>query len=508
MEKKEEKTSKNTIHQNRSSEQYKKSGKKKKTNKAHIENPTLSSLVINFSELNDPFVKRFEKQLINNLFVSNNDKILVAVSGGVDSVSLLYALFILKSRYNFKLYVAHFNHKIRETSDEDEQHVKKLCEKLGISFYTTSAKVEEYAQEKGLSVEHAGRNLRYAFFDKIASSLGILYVATAHNSNDSAETFLMNLFRGSGLSGLSGIPQTRRLSKKSLLIRPFLTFTKDEIIKFAKRFSLEWREDETNQSNTIPRNKIRNVLLPMLQQEFSPSVITQINQAAQHISGANDFITEKLTLAMANQSFEKKKLRISLKTAWLKTFSTFIQGEIISILLKRDFKLQYVSLSAIQRVLELLISPTGAQVELTGDIIALKDRDYIIISKSKAPLDLNMDIEKTGSFEFGSYKLKMSRIPRNQVNFTTNPFIEYFDADKLSDELEIRTWQQGDSFTPIGAKGNIKLSDFLINQKVNLLDKQSCIVLCSSGEIAWVVGRRISDKFKITPETKKVIKAE
>jgi tRNA(Ile)-lysidine synthase len=458
----------------------------------------------------DPIISGFLKKLSNiiknKLCLSAGDKVVLAVSGGVDSVVMLDSFSQISLETGLILSVVHFNHSLREESSErDEKFVYHLAHSYGLHIHTTKKDVKAYAAQTGLSIEQAARDLRYSFFEKIANSTNSHFIATAHTADDSAETVLINLLRGSGITGLSGISVKRPLTKKITVIRPFIDFHKQELIKYAQLQNLKWYEDETNELVIYTRNKVRNILLPLLKNEFNPSIIDTINRTALHIEGADSVISEHTNNALNSIRFDKKTEKLSVKISWFKSFSRFMQGEILQKVLETYYNMPPQSLSVIDRVIGLSDSATGALYDITPQIYALKDREYIYLGIRKIVDIKEETINPPGIFDIGDIKLTMKVVKKNEVIFNTNPNIEYFDFDKINNPLIIRSWKTGDVFHPLGTNGSMKLSDFLINEKIDLIEKQNIRVLCAGKEIAWVIGNRISDNFKITENTKKYL---
>lgn len=214
-------------------------------------------------------------QTINKYnMIKDGDKVVIGVSGGPDSITLLNILNNLKEKLNIKIYVAHINHMIREEANEETEYVREFCDKLGIDFFAKKIKVEEEAKKLKIGTEEAGRNIRYAFFEEVANMVGANKIATAHNSNDNAETVLMNIIRGTSVSGLKGIEKVR----DGKFIRPIIECNRNEIEEYCKEQNLDPRYDKSNKENIYTRNKIRNLLIPYLQKEFNPNIIEGINR--------------------------------------------------------------------------------------------------------------------------------------------------------------------------------------------------------------------------------------
>ncbi len=453
-------------------------------------------------------VSKVDDFMRKELFVESGMKFILAVSGGVDSVVLLDIMAQLASRYYFTLYVSHFNHNLRgENSKKDEQFVKLLAESYKLNYYHSSGNVKQYSEKNSFSIEHSARILRYNFYERTARTINADFVASAHNANDSAETFLINLFRGAGLTGLSGIPSKRQLVKNVVMVRPLIGFKKAEIIEYAKERKLKWREDESNALMNYTRNKIRLDLLPKLMSDYNPSIIDTINRTSRLIQAADLIVDDIVKKNIATIVGDITPDRFYLKIPTLQTYDEFIQGELIQASMQKYFRSQPLNLNTIDRIISLLNSHTGSIAELGNNYFVLKDRDSLIFSKKTVDVDINERISKTGEFKIGKFKLILKDIKRSEVKFNNDPKIEYIDGDLLPNFLEIRNWEQGDSFQPLGM-GTQKVSDYLTNIKMPLIDKPKVLVLKIKSEIIWLVGLRLSEIFKVTVDTKRIISAE
>lgn len=456
----------------------------------------------------EKLISGVEQFLLQKIKINSTFKIVVAVSGGMDSVALLDILFYLSTKYNFEISIAHFNHKIRANSDEDEEFVKNLAQNYNIPFYHSSGKVKEYARKNGMSIEVAARNLRYNFFEKTTRTIKADLLATAHNSDDNIETFFINLLRGSGLTGLSGIPEIRQLIKNVRIIRPLLNFSKAQIKQYALARNLKWKEDITNTWLEYTRNKVRLELIPFLREKFNPSIADNIMRITQFLQGADEFITQNIVefYNIVAENIDNQK--VVVKIPLLNTYNRYIQGEIISYLIKKNFELEHLNFNQIENILELKSKDTGSICEINKMITCYKDRNHLLFTKNQIPLQIEEKIDKLGSVDFGNQTLTLTEIPLKQVKFSSDKSVEYFDYDKLPFILTLRNWREGDSFQPLGMTGTKKVSDFLIDNKVSLFDKNFVLVLATNNDIVWVLNHQINDKYKITESTKRVIKAQ
>ncbi|MCX8054424.1 MAG: tRNA lysidine(34) synthetase TilS [Ignavibacteria bacterium] len=455
------------------------------------------------------FVQKVEHFLINDMLIDGASKIVLAVSGGVDSMTLLDVMAILAEKYQFKLAVAHFNHNLRGAdSNKDLDFVKNEAKNYGIPFYFASGKVKKYAEKNSISIETAARVLRYNFFERVSRNFNADFVATAHTANDSVETFFINLFRGSGLTGLCGIPFRRQLIKDVLLIRPLIDFKKNELIEYANIRNIKWREDNSNSLLEYTRNKVRLDLIPKLENDFNPSIIDVINRTTRLIQSADriihNYVKKHLPDIIENVSSDSFCFNIPI----LSTFDKFVQGEMMQTAFLKYFRLSPPSLAKIDRILDLIDSETGAFFEITKSITVAKDRNHLVFFRNFEKKEINLIINKIGTYTINGYKINLQEVNKRQVKLSNSPNEEYLDFDLVPSLLYIRNWKDGDSFQPLGMQGTVKISDFLTNQKISFLERSKILVLCSKNDIIWVIGKRISEKYKIKEDTKRFLKIE
>lgn len=424
--------------------------------------------------------------------VTSGDKILVAVSGGVDSVTLLYLL----KKTGYDVSAAHFNFRLRgDESDDDEKFVREYCNKIGVKLYLKKFDTKAYAQKERLSIQEAARELRYDFFYKIAGEEGFTKIAVAHHADDDLETFFINLFRGSGIKGLKGMPV-----KRGIVIRPLLFASRDEILDYANKEGLKWREDSSNASDKYLRNKIRHWLLPVMKeiQEQGKGVFDSLN----HLK--SDSLLFEYFLEKERGKFIKCNKGICHIN--LKDVEEAYPLEDMLYRLLENFGFNRNDTDDIVEVYR--TGKTGSRF-FSGDYEVLFDRGELLIKEKSGEKNNNeYFIGETDYFIDKPFKMSVKKINPDEIGNEDLKKSEngYFDIKKLSFPLKIRKWRKGDRFQPFGMKGSKLLSDFFTDLKLSGFQKENIWVMESNGDIIWVVGYRISDKYCVNNKTGQVLK--
>lgn len=425
---------------------------------------------------------------------SKTDKILLTVSGGIDSI-VLCELF---HQAGLKFGIAHCNFQLRgEESDTDELFVEELAEKHVVQFHSVAFDTSTFAKKNKLSIQVAARQLRYQWFEEIRTQFDYKYIATAHHQDDSIETFFINLIRGTGISGLHGI-----LPKQNNLIRPLLFTGKDQIEVFAKKNKLEHREDSSNASDKYLRNKIRHQLIPLLK-ELNPNISQTIAEDIQRLSDTEKVYKKEITNVNSKIIKEDKNgIRISIKE--LKKLNP-IEPYLFEFLYPLGF-----NSATVDEIIESLTGQSGKQFYSATHRL-IKDRDFLILeSSSKHQVSgqkkSNHKIKKSQkSLVIDEIKLNFKSISKTaHYNLQTTNESVNIDLDKIKFPLEIRKWEKGDTFYPLGMKGKKKLSDFFIDKKLSIFEKENTWLLTSNNKVVWVIGLRLDDRFKVTDKTKKI----
>ena len=440
--------------------------------------------------------------------IENGDNIIIGLSGGPDSMALLYVLLDI-DEIDFNIHIAHINHGVRgKEALEDENFVKDLAKKLELPYYSTRVNMDEYAKEKGLSSEEAGRELRYGFFRKIVTELGGGKIAVAHNKNDQAETLLMRLFRGTGVDGLCGMDF---ISQD--IIRPILNIERMEIEKYLEDRNIETKLDKTNLETIYNRNKIRLELIPYIEENFNPNIIDALWRTSRIANIDNEFL--ELYTKKSYDKMVKKARENSIildRNSFSKEEKSIQQRIIRNVIIYINGSVQGLTEQHISNILELFIEGgTGKSIDIIDNIVAKTSYDNVIIEKKKEIeiRDYIYEIIIDGSTYVEELGLKISTefISRDKLDVSAgNRFIKYFDYDKINKGLYIRNRKAGDRFVPYGMKGNKKLKDYFIDEKISKEKRDLIPILVDEENILWIVGYRISDLYKITDATETVLK--
>ncbi|MFA6335202.1 MAG: tRNA lysidine(34) synthetase TilS [Bacteroidales bacterium] len=435
-----------------------------------------------------------------------NPKILAAVSGGVDSMSMVSLLY---DCYKNGFTIATVNFNLRgEESDADEALVCKWARERGIKFFSRSFDTEAYAKREKISVEMAARDLRYSWFFDLMDKEGYDYLAIAHNLNDSVETLFLNILRGTGIDGLGGI----RI-KNGKIIRPLLKFTRQEILEYAATEDVPFRVDKTNLESHYSRNRIRNIVFPELE-AINPSFLRTIERDIEYFTAAGEILREQFAEKrerLMEYNDGRIKARISICALKCENHSKYWLFMLLS-----EFGFNS---SQTDQIYESLEGQPGKEFHSTAYLL-IKDRDYLLIyskddyRRSNEDPFLNRIMIQTPDITgfqvvFREFDIRFKLYPRETL-FTPVPSKTTFfvDADKIKFPLVCRLWQEGDRFIPLGMNGYKKLSDFFIDEKLDLKNKESQTVLVSQGEIICIIGHRIDDRYKITAQTSNILEVK
>ena len=443
-------------------------------------------------------VLRFIKE---NELLSSGEKVLIALSGGPDSVFLLHFLNKFRKKFKIDIGAAHINHRLRgKDSERDEFFCKAICDELSVPFYLLRKNIKSYSKQNKISLETAGRNIRYEFFEKISSENKYDKIATAHNADDNAETVLLNLIKGTGIKGIAGIPVRR-----NSIVRPILSLSKNEILHYLDENQFEYRIDESNFSNDFERNFLRNEVIPLIQKNINPSFSNSALNTSLNLQRLNSGLAEIVSgLKSDIKVIRNKSVKIPIE--FIEKGIDFIVSYTIKEIIDKNFSVKLQS-NDLKKVFILLKKHSGRSEELSENLIALKERYHITIQKKSALKNPNeKKISVAGELKIARKTFSISVVTKSEVKIVESKNTEFISADEVSNDFIVRAWTEGDKFFPIGMRGGKKISDYLNDIKINSFEKKDQLVLENSGSIVWVIGKRLDDRFKITPNTKKVLK--
>ncbi|MCB0471497.1 MAG: tRNA lysidine(34) synthetase TilS [Flavobacteriaceae bacterium] len=435
-------------------------------------------------------LKSFAEHTAKHFPFLKDKKLLLAISGGIDSV-VLANLF---KELNLQFSLAHCNFKLRgDESESDEVFVKKLAENLQVPVYVKQFETETFAQNEKLSIQVAARNLRYEWFYQLKDKDGFDLIVTAHHADDNLETFLINLIRGTGLDGLTGIPE-----QSETIIRPLLPFTREQIETYAKKEKIQWREDSSNIETKYLRNKIRHQIIPLMK-ELNPNFLNSFNNTLNNLKGSAAIV--RRTVADL-----KNEILVPQTDGTLKIDIEYLKklGNETAYLYEL---LREYGFTEWQDITSLLDAQSGKYI-FSDTHQLVKDRGVLLLGPKH-----NEDAEHAytipvdeNTFEITGLKLSITDVSEPSDLQSSNPV--FVDKDLLKFPLTVRKWKDGDYFYPIGMEGKKKLSKYFKDEKLSRIDKQKTWLLCSGNTIVWVIGKRLDNRYKITDKTRNILKIE
>lgn len=431
---------------------------------------------------NDKFTYLFEKHNID----TNNIKFLLAISGGLDSICLFD--FFLKNKLSFS--VCHCNFNLREDSKKDLKLVKKLSERNNISFFSKNFDIKKYAKKNKISLQAAARKERYKWFDNLLEKNNIDLLCTAHHINDNLETVIYNLVNSTGFRGIRGIKVLRKN-----IFRPLMNFNKNELMDYALKNNLEWREDSSNKLMKYSRNRIRLKIIPQLK-KINNSLERSVGDTSSNLSELEKFISfqiSKLTEKYVDNSSNGFKININ---KWeKKDFNFFLLKEYLNQLGFNYSQCDNIILS-FNRI-------SGKYYE-SKKFKLIIERGFIFLLEKQKNFKINLNINESGTYKLYDRNIKFEVTNSSSFVLNENKNVAQLDLNKIKFPLKIRNWKKGDSFKPLGMKKNKKVSDFLIDKKVpNYIKIFQCVIL-SDNNIVWLIDHQIHDEYKVTNKTKKV----
>ena len=431
-------------------------------------------------------LENLEKHIAENIPFLQKQKLLIAISGGLDSVVMANLFYKL----GYDIAFAHCNFQLRAAeSDADELFVEQLATSLNVKFFTKKFETETYANEQKESIQMAARSLRYAWFQELATIVQYDYILTAHHTDDALETFLINLSRGTGIDGLTGIPE-----KNGNIVRPLLPFTRSELKTYAENNKITWREDSSNAATKYIRNKIRHDIVPLLK-ELHPAFTENFQTTQTHLQESK---------LMINSSIEKFRKKVIKETADgtlcinIKKIQESAHPKAYLFELLRSY-----GFTAWNDVMDLLDGQSGKQIT-SATYRLIKNREDLLLQ----PLQGEVAIEEVEILEETATITNPINLQLEEVSniTTTGNMVLYVDKELLKFPLIVRKWKNGDYFYPFGMKGKKKLSKYFKDEKYSLIDKENQWLLCNEGQIVWIIGKRSDNRYKLTQPTNTIIK--
>lgn len=457
--------------------------------------------------MKERFLKKVTDAIDSYGMIDPGDRIICAVSGGADSTALLYALYHLKGKYDMAISVAHINHNLRgEESKRDADHTRRLAEGLGLKFHLKDADVKSYAEERGLSIQEAGREIRDTFFREIVEKYGKAKIATGHTATDNGETHLMRLIVGAGPEGLSGIAPVR-----DFYIRPLITTTRGEIEEFLGKIGVDYVTDSSNLENKYLRNQIRNEIIPRLR-EINPNVEENLASAAMEYRRLFEIVKAEV------DSFMEENLKDgSLPVDAVNGLPDKLKGEAVKELIFRSAvdieKPLRLTRSHINAVLDIVRRPSRGErsVDLPGGLAALRSYERLSVVKMVNSAEKSCavyPVEIPGRVKVPQFNIEIVSVIDSDAETKTGGEKNFalFDMEKLKSPLTLRTRRDGDRFHPAGGIGSKKVKDFFIDKKIPRGERDRVPILLSGDDIVWIVSHRADGRFVATGETKRRLK--
>ncbi len=449
-------------------------------------------------------LEKVEKYCVNNKLIEKGDRIVIGVSGGPDSLCLLNLLNSLKDKYELELIVVHINHSLRAEADFEENYVREVSKRLGLKFYSKKVDINELSKIKKCSTEEIARNVRYDYFREVLTENDADKIAVAHNKNDNAETILMNIIRGSGNEGVCGIDNIHKE-----IIRPLISITREEIERYCDEKSLVPMMDKTNFETVYTRNKIRNLVLPMLK-EINSDIVESLNRFSEIVKDEEEFIKEyvdsiykKIVKNENNELYIEKteflKLKIGLKRRILRMAICEFSGTLKDV----SFKTVNNAINEIEH------SKNGNLIKIVPGVKIFVEYDKLKFVKEKIEIeDYLYELNIPGKVYLKEINKWISVEIKNAEDvgiIEKNPNIHFFDIAKTGKKLYVRNRKNGDYFYPTGMNGKKKVKDFFSDIKLSVRDRNETPIITNGEEIIWIVGLRSSQKFLKDKSTKEVI---
>lgn len=451
-------------------------------------------------------IERVKLQINKFNMIKPGYRILVGVSGGPDSIALLHILSALQSGLQIKTYVAHVNHMLRgKESEEDACSVKEFAEKLSLPYFTENVDVRSYQKSSGLSLQEAAREVRYAFFERTARRMGADKVALGHHADDQAETLLLNLLRGTGLSGLKGIPYVR-----GKYIRPLLEIRRHEIEDYCRRHVLPVRQDSSNLKPVYTRNRIRLQLLPLLERDYNPQIVSALGRLSNICREEDNYLEQRTMEVYRSLLEEEKNKELVFNKEGLQSLPSFLCRRVLRLAWQQvTGETKELSYYHVEQLIKILQKKAGGNVIiLPRGIRAVKTQLFLRLSK-------NAETHPVPPYKYDLTVPGITYIPEVDTDLRAELMIAadapsfeeisskeaLLDYDLIKEPLQVRRRQEGDVFSPIGLGGTLKLKKFFIDNKISRYERDRIPLVVSGKDILWVGGLRPGENWKVTDKT-------
>lgn len=459
-------------------------------------------------------INEFTDYIINNNLIEKKDSLLLGVSGGPDSLTMLDLFCRIKEQFAFELIVFHLNHKFRSEASEEASFVAKTAQEYQLKSVIEEFDVPAYIEEKGLSSEEGAREIRFKFLLKWANSLGLKKIALAHNRDDLVETVFLNLVRGTGLKGLSGIAPVTRLDKIEI-IHPLLIFSREDIEQYCIIRGLKPVHDATNKETVYTRNKIRHRVIPYLEREINSGVKETIARMAVNIREEDAFLNQLADENLDNILLEKGDKEVVLSLSLLKKVPVVLRKRIfrslVSMIKGNDLDLYSYHLNMLEDLV--LRGSTGKMITLKGNLRVKRAYDKLIFRLNDSEDDnisFSQQLSVPGKIELPGRKIIETEILPFFPDWRKRAVkkeVCLCDADQVELPLTVRNREPGDRFIPLGMTGEKKLKDFFIDEKIPQTERNHTpLILDKRGRIIWLAGLRMDERFKITSNTNTILK--
>jgi tRNA(Ile)-lysidine synthase len=440
--------------------------------------------------------------------IEPGELVLIAVSGGADSLALLHLLAECQKILGIKLHIAHLNHLIRKGDAEtDMRFVQMIAQKLKLPITVESSDVTSFAKEERLGIEEAARRIRYAFYDRVANQVGAQKIAVGHNADDNVETFLMRILRGSGLKGLTGIP-----AKRGRIIRPLIKIWRKDIEQYINTLKIVPRQDYTNYESKFTRNRVRLKLIPQLK-IYNLNIKEIILQTILLLTEDHNYLENKAEEALGEVFVSGNEAEIKLNIRLLQEWESPIQGHLLRQAIARvKGDLFNLSFQHIQEIIEKLNNREKWELHLPGNIFISGNRGELTISRQRPAISEKKEyfyqLAIPGEILITETNQRLRATLVQDETVAANSAVAYVDYHALGKQIIVRSKNEGDKFTPLGMKGSKKLQDFFVDEKIPAELRDQIPIVESAGRVVWVGGNRIDDRVKVTAKTKQIVKLE